>query len=85
MKVTYKPAMHGLAQTVRIDGKAGIFGYVRRVASGSWAQKWESSEPWIEGFRTRTDATVALLLRWGGREAPTPAEIYSWVIEKTKE
>lgn len=87
MKICYKSARHGLAYKVVVEesgpGERPHYGIVGRAANGDWWHQWNEAQPTIEGFKTRMDATVGLLLSWGGRGgAPTGAEIYRWALGK---
>ncbi len=83
MKISFKPARHGLAYRVIVEGKRSDFGMVQRAADGDWWHQWTVHQPSVGGFKTRMDATVGLLLSWGGRGgAPTGPEIYRWALGK---
>ena len=87
IKLTYHRALHGTAERVKVDGFTadnGHFGYVGRQANGYWKWTWNPDDGWNGGYKTRTDATVALMLGWcGTAHTPTAAQIYRWVVAKT--
>ena len=67
-----------------VAGSNKIIGYVaKQPAGGTWGHYVSDGRAlWQVGFRTRFDATVALLLQLGGRHgAPKTAEVYKMIIE----
>ena len=83
IEVNFDRALHGLAKAIRVNDEARVYGYVQRASDGLWAQKVRLEEPWIEGYRTRADATVAVLLRWSGQgSSPKASDIYKWILRQ---
>ena len=83
MKVRYVRARHGTAWRVHVEGKEDYFGWVMRFPKEGWAFQTDPTDPWVPGFANRVDATVGLLLLWGGRGgAPKSRAIYEWVQQQ---
>ena len=83
MKISFKSARHGLAYHVVVEATGKSFGIVQRDADGTWMHQWLGGQVKVNGFKTRMDATIGLLLSWGGRGgAPAGAEIYNWALGK---
>jgi hypothetical protein len=69
---------------VFVDEDTKSLGVVKCGEDGFWLANMSGTP--VPGYRTRLDATIGLLLQWGGRGgAPSSSEIYKWVAELAEE